>query len=125
MFGAPDPGPPPARGFPPGQTFGGNLLCAAIGAALLMAAGCGTPMLLNYLQEGQDRVTQEQVRKDLGEPVAIFPDEGGQSRWIYRHLVYSQNPPFGVSSCVEYNLIFDKDRILRRWTIREWPPTGC
>ena len=92
---------------------------------LSMAGGCATPMLLTYLEEGRDRVTQEQVRQDLGEPVATFPDEAGQSRWIYRHLVYSQNPPFGVSSCVEYNLIFDRERILRRWTIREWPPTGC
>lgn len=125
MIGDPAPESSSQRSSTPIRTLPRDLLRAAFCAAFLMAAGCATPMLLNYLQEGQDRVTQEQVRKDLGEPVAIFPDEGGQSRWIYRHLVYSQNPPFGVSSCVEYNLIFDKDRILRRWTIREWPPTGC
>lgn len=115
----------------PPQWFGlpGRVLCQILRLVLLLslttASGCATPMLMNYLQQAQDRATQDEVRRELGEPVATFPDEDGRSRWIYRHLVYSQSPPFGVSSCVEYNLIFDREQVLRQWIAREWPPHGC
>jgi molybdenum cofactor biosynthesis enzyme MoaA len=88
-------------------------------------AGCATPMLMDYLVTAQDRATQEEVRKELGEPRKTFQQEDGRSIWIYHHISYNYNPPFGASSCVEYRLTFDGQRVLRQWDAKEWPPQNC
>lgn len=95
------------------------------GVLLACLAGCATPMLMDYLVTAQDQATQEEVKAQLGEPVKAFPQEDGRSIWIYHHISYAYNPPFGASSCVEYRLTFDAQRVLRQWTVKEWPAQAC
>lgn len=99
----------------------------ALAVAVLLACltACATPMLMDYLTTAQDRATQEDVQRELGKPAKMFPQEDGRSIWIYHHLSYSYNPPFGVSSCVEYSLTFDQQQVLRQWMAKEWAPEGC
>ncbi len=81
--------------------------------------------MVDVLVSGQGEATQDDIRQAFGPPVKTSPDDKGGSIWVYQRLLYTRNPPFGVSSCVEYTLRFDASRILQEWAIKEWPPHAC
>jgi len=92
---------------------------------ILLLAGCAGPRLVEYLPSVQGVATQADVKRDIGPPLKIFPPDKSGDIWVYRELNYSHNPPFGVSSCVEYVLTFDRKQVLQEWTVKEWPPQSC
>lgn len=91
----------------------------------LWCAGCAAPRLVEYLPSVQGTATQADVKRDIGPPLRVFPPDKSGDIWIYRELTYSHNPPFGVASCVEYVLTFNRKQILQEWTVKEWPPLSC
>lgn len=108
----------------PVQVFSLPSRCSAI-LLILLLAGCTGPRLVEYLPSAQGLATQEEVQRDMGPPLRIFPPDKSGEIWIYRELNYSHNPPFGVSTCVEYVLTFDRKQTLQEWTVKEWPPQSC
>lgn len=106
-------------------------------AAVLAVAACSllVPEQTRYLQQAQDRATQEQVLQHLGRPKFMTVTAAGDPVWVYHiHEVEagSQNSwsSFG-SWCDEYVLTFDKQQVLRGWTHKsqrhggERMPTYC
>ena len=92
---------------------------------IFLLAGCAGPRLVEYLPSVQGVATQADVKRNIGPPLRIFPPDKSGDIWIYRELNYSHNPPFGVSSCVEYVLTFDRKQVLQERTVKEWPPQSC
>jgi predicted small lipoprotein YifL len=88
-------------------------------AALTLLVGCGTPMMMPYLESARGQATQEEVKERFGQPVKEARLENGTTLWTYRHLSYNPDPPFGVESCVDYTLTFDAKHVLREWTAKE------
>ncbi len=82
---------------------------AVVAAALWLTglAGCGFARS-HYLQNGLGKVTEREVRQELGEPDEIVTKDGGQTVWMYEDCL----PPRG---CDIWYLTFDRDRILRAW----------
>ena len=84
------------------------------GAVLLMClflASC-TPWRSTYLQENVNKATQSDVAKRLGPPYSAIPLDGGETVWQYKYV--DQDPGLGTF-CTEYNLTFDRSKVLRNW----------
>ncbi len=107
-----------------------------IGLALL-GAGCTLFVAKEtlYLESAQGRATQDEVRKELGEPRLKASTPAGDPIWVYEVRFAeagSQNSwsSFG-SWCDEYVLTFDRQGVLRQWTHKsekhggERMPTYC
>ncbi|MFM8550761.1 MAG: hypothetical protein ACKOCD_00335 [Nitrospiraceae bacterium] len=99
--------------------------------------GCSLfiPQETLYLQSAQDRATQDEVRKALGEPRLKTHSLAGDPIWVYQ--VYQAEPgsqnswsSFG-SWCDEYVLIFNRQGVLSQWSHKsekhggERMPTYC
>ena len=106
-------------------------------ALFIVAAGCTLfiPKETLYLKSAADRATQEDVRKNLGQPSLTDSNPAGEAVWVYE--VYEQEAgsqqswaAYG-SWCDEYVLTFDKRGVLRQWTHKierhggEMSPTFC
>lgn len=101
----------------------------------MMVMGCALfiPRETLYLRSAQDRVTQEEVRQQLGRPAEIASSSMGEAMWVYR--VREQEPGSRWTStglwCDEYVLTFDHQAVLRKWTHKshfhggELMPTYC
>lgn len=100
-----------------------------VGCALLV------PHETRYLQTAQGRATQDEVRKELGEPRLKVQTSAGDPVWVYEVRQVeagSQNSwsSFG-SWCDEYVVTFDRQGILRHWAHKsekhggERMPTYC
>lgn len=112
------------------------VLTLLIGVTLL-EAGCALFVAkeTRYLESAQGRATQDEVRKELGEPHLKASTPTGDPVWVYEVRFAeagSQNSwsSFG-SWCDEYVLTFDPQGILRHWTHKsekhggERMPTYC
>lgn len=104
---------------------------------MLLGAGCSVliPKETRYLESAQDRATQEDVRKKLGEPKFNATTVSGEPIWVYQIMWQdpSNQNSWGAPGtwCDEYVLTFDKQGILRNWTHKseghggELSPTYC
>ena len=79
-----------------------------------------------FLEAGQDRATQQDVRAKLGEPAVTAAKEEGTSVWVYR--IRTEQPGSRVNVpgtwCDEYVLTFDRASVLRRWTRQSYYHAG-
>jgi hypothetical protein len=104
---------------------------------MLLTAGCafleGKETV--YLESAQDRATQEDISRKMGQPKYKATTATGLPIWVYQ--IYTEEPgaqnKWGTSGtwCDEYVLTFDKQGILRNWTHKleghggELSPTYC
>ena len=92
--------------------------------ALFCTAGCSLliPKESRYLKVAQDRATGEEVRKQLGTPLATTAASSSEAIWLYE--VLDEQPTYrGTPTgfwCDEYRLSFDTSGVLRRWTHRSF-----
>ena len=115
------------------KTFIGTI-CLGL---MLLGAGCSVliPKETRYLESAQDRATQEDVRKKLGEPKFKATAVSGEPIWVYQIMWQdpSNQNSWGAPGtwCDEYVLTFDRQGILRNWTHKseghggELSPTYC
>ncbi|MBI3604214.1 MAG: hypothetical protein HY205_07170 [Nitrospirae bacterium] len=86
-------------------------------ALLLLAC---TPWLDEFLTTATDRATQQEVLQQLGSPTQKKLLDGGGEVWSYHMAHASYAGGTGTSSCFQYVLTFDKQKILRKWNAK-----GC
>jgi hypothetical protein len=78
------------------------------------------PKETSYLRSATNHATQEDVRRELGEPRTVSTSQEGKSLWLYE--VYELEPgsqsswSTAGSWCDEYRLLFDQAGALRSWT---------
>ena len=88
-----------------------------VGLLLATLASC-TPWRTTYLEGGQNRLTTTDVTQRLGPPDATQPLDDGRAVWRYRYpSSYVMGNRFSISggsTCTEYILTFDKNKILRQ-----------
>jgi len=93
--------------------------------ALLVICSCRPPWRQTYLFEGINRLTMDEVAMKLGPPDSTMTLEDGSIIWKYQYRsshtrgVYTDtygkvHGGGGSSVCVEYILIFDKEKVLRK-----------
>nr|MBI3613918.1 hypothetical protein [Nitrospirota bacterium] len=92
-----------------------GLLVSALLGVLLLAC---TPWLEDFLSSATDRATQEDIRQRLGQPTVKTPLNGGGELWGYHMTYASYAGGAGKTSCFEYRLTFDKQKVLRQWESR-------
>ena len=95
-----------------------GLVAWAVGLLLLSLMSCATvPGEPDFLTEGLNRYTQEEIRNRLGDPQAIQKLDNGGSMWTYRYrrTGISGTAVVGQSHCREYHLRFDRHKIFRGW----------
>jgi hypothetical protein len=102
------------------------VVCGLIG--LLIGCSVFIPKETRYLRSAQDRATQEEVRRELGEPRATKVLAGGGAVWLYE---VRDIEPMSQSSwstlgswCDEYRLTFDAGGVLREWTHKSYVHGG-
>ena len=125
------------------------LAISALLAALAIGfSGCGGPWRDTYFKKGVGRLTQEEIREQLGPPhTAKTPALGGDSLWTYRFALSEKelsqwNASFiadasnsvtglmgkGIESakptlyCYRYTLTFSEDKTLKTWKREECVP---
>ena len=72
-----------------------------------------------FLSHGQGHATQEEVRQRFGPPTLTKTAPSGEPVWVYQ--IYDWQPGDNRVTapgtlCNEYRLMFDDQRVLRRWT---------
>ncbi|TKB80956.1 MAG: hypothetical protein E8D45_02100 [Nitrospira sp.] len=79
-----------------------------------------------FLESGQDRATQQEVRSQWGDPAATAAKDEGTSVWVYR--VRTEQPGNRMTApgtwCDEFVLTFDRTSVLRRWTRQSYYHAG-
>ncbi|BFU92150.1 MAG: hypothetical protein JSS39_05180 [Nitrospira sp.] len=111
-------------------------------------SGCGGPWRDTYFKKGVGRLTQEEVREQLGPPhTAKTPALGGDSLWTYRFALSEQDLTSWNSSfvadashsvtsmmgkgteaakrtlyCYRYTLTFSEEKTLKNWKREECVP---
>lgn len=117
-------------------------------AFALSALGCAGPWRDGYFKKGVGRLTQEDIREQLGPPhTAKTPALGGDSLWTYRYALSDQDLTAWNSSfiadasnsvtslmgkgaeaakptlyCYRYMLTFSEDKVLKNWKREECTP---
>lgn len=87
------------------------LITLALPLLFLFLASCA-PWRSTYLEENVNKATQSDIAKRLGPPYSAIPLDGGETVWQYKYV--DQDPYLGTF-CTEYNLTFDRSRVLRNW----------
>lgn len=83
---------------------------------LLIMTSCGTPWRVTYLEGAVNQATQDDVAKRLGPPHTTRDLNAGGSVWSYQYRSSHVYEGTGGTSCTEYILAFDRDKILREWS---------
>jgi hypothetical protein len=102
------------------------LRCLTLMGFTITMAGCSLFQSKEaiFLQDAQNRATQNEVRETLGLPQATASTRSGGSVWIYEiHQIEPgcQNTWCATGSwCDEYVLRFDTEGILREWTRKSY-----
>ena len=70
------------------------------------------------LKAAQGQASQEEIRRQWGEPTTTRSVEGGQSLWTYEKREQQSGSRYAAPGmwCNEYALTFDERGILRDWT---------
>ena len=98
--------------------------CSIAISAILFGAGCAAFLAKEtvYLRSAQDRATQQDVRRHLGEPIWAGSPRTAETVWVYqfRESEIGSNETYSITAygCDEYVLTFDAEGVLRRWTHR-------
>lgn len=76
-----------------------------------------------YLSSAVNRATEDEVQQRLGNPIRIVHDGAQRTVWEYeiREYVEGGNNSWTMTGtwwCDEYDLTFDHQRMLRKWTHR-------
>jgi hypothetical protein len=91
-----------------------RVIALVLATSMLMSC---TPWRKQYLESGIGVLTQDEVTKTLGPPHNTRQLEDGSTVWLYQYSSSSvsgnQYGVSGSSSCAEYVLTFDKEKILR------------
>jgi len=92
-----------------------------LGAALLLSLPACAGKHWNYLHEAKGRATQEDIRKEMGEPRETRVLDDGTTQWTYRYetrssLIFRRGDMLGGFPCVDYALLFDSKNVLSYWT---------
>ncbi len=115
------------------KTFTGSM-CLGL---MLLGAACSVliPKETRYLESAQDRATQAEVRKQLGQPKYMAATLTGEPVLVYQFMWQdpSNQNSWGAPGtwCDEYVLTFDRQGVLRNWTHKseghggELSPTYC
>jgi hypothetical protein len=74
------------------------------------------------LTAAQGQASQEEIRRQWGEPTTTRSLEGGQSLWTYEKREQQSGSRYAAPGmwCNEYALTFDVRGILRHWTHRSY-----
>ena len=74
------------------------------------------------LEAAQGQASQEEIRRQLGEPTTTRSLEGGRSFWTYEKREQQSGSRYSAPGmwCSEYALTFDEQGILRHWTQRTY-----
>ena len=82
-------------------------------------SSCATPWRVNYLNEANNKATQDDIVVKLGPPDRKQSLSDGKEIWTYRYTGSSvsgdRGDVYGSSWCREYILTFDQSKILRDW----------
>ncbi|HEX2054923.1 MAG TPA: hypothetical protein VHF07_00425 [Nitrospiraceae bacterium] len=102
------------------RPFGG--LAAACVVALLCACTVFESKEAAWFRQAEGQATQEEVRRQWGEPITSRSLETGESLWTYEKREQQSGNRYAAPGmwCNEYALIFDRQGILRRWTHRSY-----
>jgi len=96
--------------------------------ACLTVSAC-LPSQWEYLVRATDRATEDEVRNRFGVPYAIKTFEDLTSSWTYRYERKSswtqrRGDMIAGAPCIEYELTFDRQEVLRSWVRRPCERTG-
>ena len=71
-----------------------------------------------FLEAAQDQASQEDIRRQWGEPTNSRSLDGGQSLWTYEKRGQQSGNRYAAPGiwCEQYALTFDERGILRHWT---------
>jgi hypothetical protein len=74
-----------------------------------------------YLLSARNQAAEQDVRRNLGEPLRIMSNKNQETLWVYefREFVQGGNNAWTMTGswwCDDYTLTFDEHHILRDWT---------
>ena len=101
-----------------GNRHRAGFVALGMGLLLLSLMSCATvPGETDFLTEGLNVYTQDEVRMRLGDPQEIREIDNGGTMWTYRYrrTGISGTAVVGRTHCWEYHLRFDRKRIFRGW----------
>lgn len=106
----------------------GMLLSSLVGATLLLSLPACAGKHWNYLHEANGTATQEDIRKEMGEPKETRALDDGTTQWLYRYevrssFIFRRGDMIGGFPCVDYALLFDSRNVLSYWTRQPCPVT--
>lgn len=111
-----------------------RLLSVACAGLLVANIGCTLviPEETRYLKLAQDRVTQDEIKQELGSPL-FASARAGETVWVYQIREEQSGSRITAPGvwCDEYVLTFDDKGVLRQWTHKskfhggERMPTYC
>lgn len=91
------------------------LALAALSSLLLSCASLPD----DYLKQQVGKATQDEVRAKMGDPDHHYTLEDGQTKWVYIvHVSYATYLTYAnkdAETCYNYDLIFDRQGILKSW----------
>ncbi len=87
-------------------------------AVLFLATGC-SPWHAASLNGLQGRSTTDEVREKLGSPNRVQKESDGGERWVYEVCDGTTYKGAARYKCENYELIFDRQKVLRQWSGKE------
>lgn len=94
-----------------------GILVAGLASLALLACA---PVPDRYLKNNVGKVTQEEVKAQLGDPDHIETLGNGGSHWKYIiHVSYATYLTYAnrdAETCYSYELTFDAQKVLRKWS---------
>ena len=99
-----------------------NRLAAACLATAVSACTSFEGQQAAFLKEAQGQASQEEIRRQWGEPTSSRLLDSGQSLWIYEKREQQSGNRYAAPGiwCEEFALTFDERGTLRHWTRRSY-----
>jgi hypothetical protein len=97
------------------------MLCSVL-AALPCACATIDTKETAWLRQAEGQATQEEIRRQWGEPASSRSLDGGRSLWIYEKREQQAGNRYAAPGmwCDEYALTFDGQGTLHNWTHRSY-----
>ncbi len=101
----------------------------ALLAVAWLALGACMPSQYEYLIQAQDRAKEDEIRDRFGVPHTIKTFNDRTTSWTYRYevkhsLIGRRGDMMGGAPCMEYELTFDEQEVLRAWVRRPCERAG-
>jgi hypothetical protein len=99
-----------------------RMLSSVYLAAVLCACSSLDTKETAWLRKAEGQATQEEIRRQWGEPATSRALETGEFLWIYEKREQQAGNRYAAPGmwCEEYALRFDNQKILRHWTHRSY-----